>query len=170
MNSTQVIWALGVIIALATLAYWVNIYNSVQRIANIIPEVKSNISVLIKKRTDLISKLTSIVDSYDLHESGVNIKVSGEFGGSSNGVQSRSVVQRLASLRMAFPELKADTLYENLMSQLAQVESDISDRREQYNSTIRAFNTAITQFPDNLLLQPFRFETRQFLAEDELAA
>lgn len=150
-------------------AYGISTYNGVLRMCNIIPEVASNISVLVKKRTDLISKLIAVVDSYGLHESGINIKVAEEFGGSVNKAPSRGVIERLASLRMAFPELKADSLYETLMEQLVQVETDISDRREQYNSTIRAFNTAISQFPDNLLLAFFDFQSKQFLSDQELS-
>lgn len=168
MTGVQLAWAIGALLLLGVFAYCIGTYNAVQRMSNIIPEVWSNISVLVTKRTDLISKLTAIVDSYGLHESGVNIKVSSELGGSTSTGQNQGVVQRLASLRMAFPELKADSLYENLMVQLTQVESDIANRREQYNSTIRAYNTALSQFPDNLVLLPFRFESKPFLTAEEL--
>ena len=66
---------------------------------------------------------------------------------------------------MAFPELKADGLYGNLMEQLASVETDLSSRREQYNSVVRAYNTAISEFPSNLLLRPFAFKVKPFLEE-----
>lgn len=170
MTTTQLIGAFCLLAAIGIFAYSVSTYNGVQRLSNIIPEVASNITVLIKKRTDLISKLVAVVDSYGLHESGINVKVAGEFGGSVAPNQPRGAIERLASLRMAFPELKADSLYESLMEQLAQVETDIADRREQYNSTVRAFNTAISQFPDNLLISPFGFQARQFLSDQELAS
>lgn len=171
MTTAQLIGTLGLLAVIGFLAYYVSTYNGVQRLINIIPEVASNIAVLTKKRTDLISKLIAIVDSYGLHESGINVKVAGEFGGGSGSPnQSRGIVERLASLRMAFPELKADSLYDNLMQQLAQVETDIANRREQYNSTVRAYNTAISQFPDNLLLLPFGFHAKQFLSDQELSS
>ena len=66
---------------------------------------------------------------------------------------------------MAFPELKADGLYSNLMEQLASVKTDLSSRREQYNSVVRAYNTAISEFPSNLLLRPFAFTVKPFLVE-----
>lgn len=168
MTTTQLIVVLGLLAGVGFLIFYISIYNQVQRLVNMIPEVASNITVLMKKRTDLISKLIAIVDSYGLHESDIYIKVAGEFGGSSAVNQSKGVVERLASLRAAFPELKADNLYENLMQQLAMVESDIADRREQYNSTVRAYNTAITQFPNNFLLSRFGFRTEPFLSNQEL--
>lgn len=170
MTTTQLIWALTLLAAIVFLAYYVSLYNGILRLINIIPEVTSNITVLVKKRTDLITRLIAIVDSYGLHESSISLKVAGEFGGSVGSNQSRGIVERLASLRMAFPELKADSLYNNLMQQLAQVETDIADRREKYNSTVRAYNTEIAQFPTNLLLLPFGFQSKLFLSEHELSS
>lgn len=170
MTTEQLLGAIGLLVVLALFAYVVSIYNSVQRLIQIIPEAESNIAVLRKKRTDLIAKLISIVDSYDLHESGIDVKVSSDFGGLTANGQSRGLIERLASLRMAFPELKADSLYEMLMQELAQVESDIAARREQFNSTVRAYNVAITQFPNNLLLAPFGYQSKPFLTDQELSA
>lgn len=170
MSTTQSVAILAALAVAGLIAFYVSIYNRVQCLINLIPAVASNISVLVKKRTDLISKLIAIVDSYGLHESGISGKVASEFGGSSTLPQSWGVIERLASLRMAFPELKADSLYETLMQELAQVESDIASRREQYNSTVRAYNTAICQFPANLLLSPFGYQAKPFLSAQELSS
>lgn len=170
MTTTQLIWTLSLLAVIVFLAYYVSIYNGVLRLINIIPEVTSNITVLTKKRADLITRLTAIVESYGLHESSISLNVAGEFGGSAGSNKSRGIVERLASLRMAFPELKADSLYNNLMEQLAQVETDIAERREKYNSTVRAYNTEISQFPTNLLLLPFGFQSKEFLSEHELSS
>ena len=70
---------------------------------------------------------------------------------------------------MAFPELKADALYGQLMEQLATVETDLSSRREQYNSVVRAYNTAISEFPSNVLLKPFSFDTKPFWVEQTVS-
>jgi LemA protein len=155
---------IGLAFVVAAIGY-AGIYNQVQRFRNIIPETMSNIAVLRQKRTDLIAKLISIVDSYGAHEGGIASKVASEFGGASRLDNSSRMVERLASLRMAFPDLKADSLYENLMQELAQVETDIAKRREQYNSVVRAYNTSISQFPANLLLIPFRFKPERFLED-----
>ena len=167
----------GELIAVAALAslggagvFYAGVYNSVQRLINMIPEFASNIAVLMKKRADLISKLLTIVDSYGLHEKGINGSVAAELGGSRGTASAGAVVARLASLRMAFPELKADGLYAALMQELAHVETDIANRRERYNSTVRAYNTSITQFPNNFLLAPFDFRPKDFLSDQELAA
>ena len=143
---------------------YAGLYNGVLRYLNMIPEIESNIGVLWRKREDLIGKLQGVVDSYGLHESAIAMGVSEHLGGSSVSVPP-SLTARLTTLRMAFPELKADGLYGNLMEQLASVETDLSSRREQYNSVVRAYNTAISEFPSNLLLRPFAFNAKPFLVE-----
>jgi LemA protein len=165
MNTPQLIIYSSIFLVLISIVYAISIYNEAQRLFNIIPEAESNISVLITKRNDLISKLITIVDSYDLHESSISENVASEFGG---GGDTKAVVQRLASLRMAFPELKSNTLYNVLMDELANVETEITSRREKFNISVRLYNTLISQFPANILLSPFSFQTVSYLSDDDL--
>jgi LemA protein len=164
MTETQLLWLVGVAITVATCALYAGLYNGVQRYLNMIPEIESNIGVLWRKREDLIGKLQGVVGSYGLHENAIAMGVSDHLG-SGSVAASPSLTARLTTLRMAFPELKADGLYGNLMEQLASVETDLSSRREQYNSVVRAYNTAISEFPSNLLLRPFAFTAKPFLVE-----
>lgn len=53
MTTEQFSGAIGLLVVLALFAYVVSIYNSVQRLIQIIPESESNIAVLRKKRTGL---------------------------------------------------------------------------------------------------------------------
>ena len=164
MTDTQLLW-LGVAAAVViACVLYSGLYNGVQRYLNMIPEIESNIGVLWRKREDLIGKLQGVVGSYGLHENAIAMGVS-EHLGSGSVAASPSLTARLTTLRMAFPELKADGLYGNLMEQLASVETDLSSRREQYNSVVRAYNTAISEFPSNLLLRPFAFTVKPFLVE-----
>ena len=164
MTETELFWLVAAAIVVVACMLYTGLYNRVLRYLNMIPEIESNVGVLWRKREDLIGKLQGIVDSYGLHESGVAVGVSGQLGGSTVPVSS-SLTARLTSLRMAFPELKADGLYGTLMEQLASVETDLSSRREQYNAVVRAYNTAISEFPSNLLLAPFAFEAKPFWVE-----
>lgn len=169
MSSEQLVIGLAVLVMLVATVLGIGLYNEVKRLLLVIPEISSNIVVLQKKRTDLIGRLVSIVESYGLHESTINTRISGDVNGTSQqGAQS--MVARLASLRMAFPELKADSLYEMLMQELVQVETDLAKRREQYNATVRSYNVVISQFPGNFVLLPFGFQNKAYLSEQELSA
>lgn len=149
-------------------ALYVSLYNGAQRYLNMVPEIESNVGVLRLKRQDLINRLKSIVDSYNLHESSIATQVSDRLGGET--VESgASLTARLTTLRMAFPELKADALYGNLMEQLAIVEGELSSRREQYNAVVRAYNTLISEFPGNVLLKPYEFKLKPFWVESDIS-
>lgn len=169
MTDTQLLWLIGAAVVVVACMLYAGLYNRVLRYLNMIPEIESNIGVLWRKREDLIGKLQGIADSYGLHESGVAMGVSDHLGGSA-AAASPSLTARLTSLRMAFPELKADGLYGTLMEQLASVETELSSRREQYNSVVRAYNTAISEFPSNLLLRPFAFGSKPFWVEQGVAS
>ena len=168
MTDVQLFWLIAAAIAGTVGLIYTGLYNKVQRYLNMIPEIESNIGVLWRKREDLIGKLQGVVDSYGLHESAIAMGVSGHLGGGSAAAPP-SLTARLTTLRMAFPELKADGLYSNLMEQLASVKTDLSSRREQYNSVVRAYNTAISEFPSNLLLRPFAFKGKPFWVEQGTA-
>ena len=110
MTTAQLTWTLGLLTVIGLLIYYASIYNGVQRLVNLITKVASNTSVLMKKRTGFILKLITIVGFYGLHERGIDVKVAEELGGATDNNKSRGVIERLASLRMTFPELKADSL------------------------------------------------------------
>ncbi|MBG6244418.1 hypothetical protein CS369_05555 [Candidatus Symbiopectobacterium sp. 'North America'] len=65
---------------------------------------------------------------------------------------------------MAFPELKADGLYNQLLTELADVETDIANRREEFNTSVRAYNTVLTLFPANIFLRLLGFKPKDFLS------
>jgi LemA protein len=166
-SSLAVTIALALAAGLGAAAYVITTYNQAQRWAQMIPEVASNIEVLLRKRRDLIGRLLEVVGSYGLHEKSIASGVAGEFGASRRTASSAASIERLASLRMEFPQLRADSLYTALMDQLSEVETEISRRRERYNATVRAYNTLLTQFPKNIVLLPFSFQPRAFLVDLE---
>ena len=139
----------------------VTIYNNLQRFHKLIPEAHSNIDILLMKRRDLITELIKVVKSYGIHEKEIFINVSGDFADSKTSVGA-PVISRLASLRMQFPALKADNLYGDLISQLSDVETEIQVRRERLNARVRAYNTYISQFPNNIFASQFNFQSEDF--------
>jgi len=168
MGGYSYLWLLLIVLIISCI-YIIGLYNKVVRLQNIIPENRSNIEILRKKKEYLISKMIEIVNSYGLHESSIATTVSGDMSGkSSQGGFGPAIVQRLANLRMAFPQLQADHLYSQLLSELSEVESEIVQRREEYNTSVRGHNTLILQFPANIILAPFRFQTVPFLAITDL--
>jgi len=158
------------LLGLGVAGFVVATYNQVQRLSNLIPEAAANVAVVLRRRDDLIGKLVAIVESYGIHESSLVRAVAGDFGAGGRSGTPGAVVERLASLRMSFPALRADRLYDSLMLELAGAETQVAQRREHYNAAVRSYNTLLSQFPNNLLLRPFGFRREPFLSDAHLAS
>jgi LemA protein len=62
----------------------------------------------------------------------------------------------------AYPDLKANQNFLQLQTQLKDLEDGIESARRYYNAVVRDFNTAIEQFPSNLIASRFNFGQRDF--------
>ena len=67
----------------------------------------------------------------------------------------------------AYPELKADKLFENLQVQLEGTENRVATERKKFNETAREYNTNIRKFPKNILAKFFGFNERPYFAAQE---
>jgi LemA protein len=67
----------------------------------------------------------------------------------------------------AYPELKADKLFENLQVQLEGTENRVATERKKFNETAQKYNTNIRRFPGNILAKVFGFNERPYFAAQE---
>lgn len=67
----------------------------------------------------------------------------------------------------AYPELKADKLFENLQVQLEGTENRVATERKKFNETAREYNIKIRKFPGNILAKVFGFNERPYFAAQE---
>lgn len=58
----------------------------------------------------------------------------------------------------AYPELKAVTLYDNLMKELALTENDVFNARENYNTQVRNYRKHVRKPPASWFLSWFGYE------------
>ena len=58
----------------------------------------------------------------------------------------------------AYPELKANENYRQLMNELAMTENQIAQYRNNYNEQVRAYNKIIRSFPNNVILSILGYE------------
>ena len=68
-----------------------------------------------------------------------------------------------------YPELKADQNFQQLMAELSDIENKLAAARRFFNNATAELNTAIEQFPANLIAGRFGFTKQEFyeVAEEE---
>jgi len=67
----------------------------------------------------------------------------------------------------AYPELKADRTFSDLMGQLEGTENRISTERKRYNDTVMEYNVLIRRFPANIFASIFNFNQANLFAAEE---
>jgi len=161
----------------AIIAIGVFIYNSLIRSRNQVDEAWSDIEVQLKRRYDLIPNLVNTVKGYAKQESDVLTKVT-EARTRAMGAQSLPEQQKdenmlsgalksLFAVAEAYPDLKSNTNFMQLQSDLTDTENKIQASRRFYNGTVRDFNTKLQVFPTNLFASMLGFSVRQFFDIDE---
>ena len=87
-----------------------------------------------KRREDLIGNLVQVVMNYAEYE---NITLTGIATAQSSADAGLNLVDATSR---AYPELKANANYQQLMTELSITENQIANYRENYNSQVREYN------------------------------
>ena len=120
---------------------------------------ESDIKVQEKRRVDLVYNLADCVKQYDKHESET---LTGLADGMSNGNSVEDVNTALAEVTYAYPELKSNENYKQLMNELSITENMISQYRENYNKSIKAYKRYVRRFPTRIFLDWTGYEVLEF--------
>ena len=149
-----------VIVVVAIAAIWAT-YNSLVKLDERVNEAWSDITVQLKRRADLIPNLVEVVKGYAKHESSA-IKDVSEARAKMMGARSVSdkaaadnsltgALSRLMAVTEAYPELKANTNFQQLTSEISDTEDKIQAARRFYNAGAKELNTKIKLFPSNII-------------------
>ena len=165
------VWiTIGVIVLIAL--YVVNTYNTFVKLRNRVKDQWAQIEVQLKRRFDLIPNIVETVKGYAKHESdtlkGV-IEARNKMNTAGNiNEELTGAIRHLFALSESYPELKADTSFLKLQSNLEETEDKISSARQFYNDTVLSLNNKVELFPSNLVAKIFGFKKEAFFeAETE---
>ena len=161
---------IGVVVLLVL--YVIGTYNSLIKLRNRVRDQWAQIEVQLKRRFDLIPNIVETVKGYAKHESetlkGV-IEARNKFTVASTKEQEieasnqlTGAVRQLFALSESYPELKADTNFLKLQSNLEETENKISSARQFYNDTVLSLNNKVELFPSNLVAKIFGFKKEAF--------
>lgn len=119
----------------------------------------SDIKVQEKRRIDLLPNLVDCVKQYDKHEAEtLQDTVNGR--GSTGDIEN--VTTAITAVAEAYPELKSNENYKQLMTELATTENLISQYRTNYNKQICAYNRYVRSFPTRIFLSWTGYEAVEY--------
>jgi LemA protein len=176
-TSTWII--LGIIVVL--ILWLVMIYNGLVAMRQRVSQAYADIDVQMKQRHDLVPNLVETVKGYASHERGTleaviaarNSAVQAQAGGVAAQAAAENVLsgalRQLFALSEAYPNLKANTNFQQLQTELTDIENKLAASRRFFNNAVQEYNTGIQQFPAVLLAGSLGFTQKEFFdvgAED----
>lgn len=111
-----------------------------------------------KRRTDLIYNLADCVKEYDKHEAETLLNVVETRGNNGNTTDIENVTTSIAAVAEAYPELKSNENYKELMNELSTTENMILQYRTAYNNEVRAYKKYVRKFPYKQILGIMGYE------------
>ena len=150
-------------------------YNTIQTMDEQVNGYKSQISVQLQRRNDLVPNLVAVVQKFATHESTVFIGVANaraKLGGAmtagnlpqmAEASQAMSqTLGRLLAIAETYPQLKSDANFRSLQDQLEGTENRISTAREDYNNAVKNYNAYIRSFPQVLTAKVIGAKERDY--------
>lgn len=145
-------------------------YNTLQQQDEIIKSSWSEILNQYQRRADLIPNLVNVVKGYAAHEKQIMEEVTnarakvGEIKVTSDTLNDpakfkefqdaqaalSSSLSRLIAVAENYPQLKADGVFRDLMTQLEGTENRVAVARHRYIESVQNFNVTVRSFPSNL--------------------
>lgn len=107
----------------------------------------SDIKVQEKRRVDLVYNLVDCVKQYDKHEADTLTAIV-EGRGSTGDIEN--VTTAIAAVSEAYPELKSNENYKELMNELSITENLIAEYRSNYNKQIKVYRRYVRKFPTRI--------------------
>jgi LemA protein len=161
---------LGVIVVIVL---WViTVYNGLVAMRQRVGQAFADIDVQLKQRHDLIPNLVETVKGYAAHERGTleaviqarNTAVAAQGPAQQAAAENMlsGALRQLFALSEAYPNLKANTNFQELQAELTDIENKLAASRRFFNNAVQEYNTGIQRFPAALFGGMFGFAPREF--------
>ena len=169
MSTTS--WVILGIIAVFVL-WIIMIYNQLVAMRQRVNQSFADVDVQLKQRHDLIPNLVETVKGYAAHERGTLEAVikARQTAMAAPGLEQKvaaenmlsGALRQLFALSESYPQLKANTNFQQLQSDLSDIENKLAAARRFFNSAVQEFNSGIQQFPAVLFAGMLGFQSHTF--------
>ena len=177
MEPSSIIIIIIVGVVLLLVFYVIGVYNKLVNARNKVKDQFAQIDVQLKRRSDMIPNLVETVKGYAKHEENTFkevIEARNKFTVASTpedemkaNNELTGAIRQLFALSESYPELKADTSFLKLQSNLEETEDKISSARQFYNDSVLMYNNTREKFPSNIVANIFGFKEINFFKASE---
>lgn len=170
-----------IVIVVVLAVYVAFAYNNFIKLIQRTKEAWADIDVQLKRRYDLIPNLVETVKGYASHErETLDAVTQARADATSTHVDASNVtpeqiaamsgaetaltgaLSRLLAVAENYPDLKANTNFSQLQTELSDTENKIQAARRFYNGNVRDLNIALQSFPSNIIAGLFKFKSMEF--------
>jgi LemA protein len=153
------------------------IYNGLVALRQRTNQAFADIDVQLKLRHDLIPNLVETVKGYAAHERGTleaviqarNTAIAAP--GIEQKVQAENMLtgalRQLFALSENYPNLKANANFQQLQSDLSDIENKLAAARRFFNNAVQEYNTGIQRMPAAMFAASLGFTPRTFFDAGE---
>ena len=141
-----------IVVILGCILAFFSLYNGLKEAEIRVDASYGQVENQMQRRSDLIPNLVNTVKGYDVHEKAIieevvnaRAKLAGAQGVEqmdAANAELTGALGRLFAIAEAYPDLKANTQYLELMRELSGSENRIAVARRDYNESVRQYNVA----------------------------
>lgn len=172
-KTNTVLIVIGVIVVLFVLGF-IGSFNSLQRMDENVNSSWAQVENQLQRRYDLIPNIVATVKQYSDYEGTTLENVVKARSGVSSvedeqklDEQYTSAMKELSLVVEAYPELKANTQYSELITELEGTENRIAVARKDYNDEVTKLNAKIRTFPASMIANMSGVEKRDYFKNTE---
>lgn len=153
------------VVAIIIVAIIATTYNKLIKLQNKVKNSWANIDAQLQRRFDLIPNLVETIKGFMAHEKYIVDNMTANRDGYLNAhsneeklalnAELTSNLRQLYNMSDKYPQLKLDTNFLKLQSDLAEIEEDITYARQFYNDSVTIYNNQRMTFPSNMIASMF---------------
>ncbi len=166
------IWLIIAVVAVLIIFFF-TYYNRFIRLSQQIDNSLAQISVQLKKRSDLVPNLLASVKGYMKHEKSIITEVTNARKAlvSASGIEDKmkagnklqSALKSIFAIAENYPDLKANQNFLQLQQELSSIEDKVAYARQYYNDGIMSYNVMTNTIPGKWFASLYGFKKREYL-------